>query len=161
MSPRKKKDTLDNSSSEETLLPDAHGNGQISAQELERIRKEIRPEVEIEVRDRLEDEYKQHDKALVQLINHLFKTEEKYLPELTNVPWSAILPLSIMMMKEHVLDEERTKNQIPLSAIWRIFWMRLRRSGEGEQFAFGVRLAEQQIVASSGEGETLAGIKAT
>ena len=140
---------------------DAGGNGKLSVAEMEKIREEIYPEVEAEVRERLEDEYSKKNQALLVLINHLFQTEDKYLPELTNIPWTAILPLSIMMMKEHVLDEERIKAEVPLSAIWRIFWMKLRRSGEGEQFTMGVRLAEQQIAATSGQEEMMPGLKAT
>lgn len=160
---KKKRDELD------LELPDGDlsGNGHWDAlpeEEKQAIKQaliqDVYPEIEAEVRGKLDAEYKARDHGFTLLVEHIFKTEEKYLPEMTNIPFPAIFPLSLQMMKEMVLDEERLKNKVPLSAIWRIFWMKLRRSGDGDHVMSAAKLAMEQIVSTSEGGETLGRMKA-
>jgi hypothetical protein len=82
--------------------------------------------------------------AMVNLINHIFNPTDEKLPELTDIPLDAVLPLSIMMMKEVALDEIRITNNLRLSKIWRIAYLRLRRGATKRLLLIGADLAREQ-----------------
>lgn len=89
--------------------------------------------------------------AMVNLINHMFNPDEEHLPELTDIPLDAVLPLSIMMMKEVALDEDRIANNIRLSRVWRIAYLRLRRGATKRLLLMAADLAREQAASASEE----------
>jgi hypothetical protein len=92
--------------------------------------------------------------AMLNLINHLFNPTDEKLPELTDIPLDAVLPMSIMMMKEVALDPDRIKLNIRLSKIWRIAYLRLRRGATKRLLLIGADLAREQAANSEEkEGE--------
>lgn len=87
----------------------------------------------------------QSQEALLKLVNYLYDTPEEKLPMLTRIERRAVLPLSIMMMKEAILDPERKAKGIPLSKVWRNSYFQLQRSVDRWFFMMGVGLAHEQV----------------
>jgi hypothetical protein len=82
--------------------------------------------------------------AMLNLINHIFNPTDEKLAELTDIPLDSVLSLSIMMMKEAALDPERINNNIRLSKVWRIAYLRLRRGATKRLLLIGADLAREQ-----------------
>lgn len=93
--------------------------------------------------------------ALLKLVNLLYDTEEDKLPMLTRIGRREVLPLSIMMMKESILDPNRRKHNppIPLSKVWRNAYFMLQRSVDRWHFMVGAGLAHEQAAAETEKSE--------
>jgi hypothetical protein len=102
------------------------------------------PATEEKEQETRSDDHSTTGDAMVNLINHIFNPTDEKLPELTDIPLDAVLPLSIMMMKEVALDEIRITNNLRLSKIWRIAYLRLRRGATKRLLLIGADLAREQ-----------------
>lgn len=107
-----------------------------------------------DINDRMDDlEKSGHNtnaEAQLRLINLVYDTDDKHLPELTRIPIQAARPHALAMGLESLLEDDGT---IPLSRVIRNYYFRLNRSVGGVQLMRGSRLAEQQAEAESEEPE--------
>ena len=85
--------------------------------------------------------------ASIHMMNFLYNTDDKHLPELTRIPIQAVRPHALGMMLESLFDPEVQSGEVPLSRILRNAQFRLMRSVGGIHLGRGVRLAEQQAEA--------------
>ena len=107
-----------------------------------------------EITERLDDVEKGKGKngdnaALLQMVNFLYDTDDKHLPELTRIPIQAARPHALGMMLESILDEDIQSGEVPLSRKLRQYYFRLMRSVGGVHLGRGVRLAEEQAAAEA------------
>lgn len=103
-----------------------------------------------DINDRLDDNEKKNiaqEKALLQMVNFLYDTDDKHIPELTRIPVQAARPFALGMGLETILDPAYA--DIPLSKTVRLHYMRLMRSVGGVHLGRGLRLAEDQAQAMS------------
>lgn len=91
--------------------------------------------------------------ALLKLVNVLYDTDENKLPQLTRIERRAVLPLSIMMMKNDILDKKRIDGKIPLSKCWLKHYFQLQRSVDRWYFMVGAGLAHEQAAAEVEKAE--------
>jgi len=82
------------------------------------------------------------------MIDVVFNPSEEHLPEMTVIPRGLVLPMSMMMMYDHVLEPGRKKT---LSSIWLTNFFKLQRSVGGTLKNQGVALAMEQIGAEQEE----------
>lgn len=85
--------------------------------------------------------------ASIHMMNFLYNTDDKHLPELTRIPIQSVRPHALGMMLESLFDPEVQSGEVPLSRILRNAQFRLMRSVGGIHLGRGVRLAEQQAEA--------------
>jgi len=93
--------------------------------------------------------------ALLQMVNFLYDTDDKHLPELTRIPVQAVRPHALGMMLESLLDEDVQSGEVPLSRKLRNYYFRLMRSVGGVHLGRGVRLAEEQAAAEAEKTEEM------
>lgn len=94
--------------------------------------------------------------ALLKLVNELYATEPIKLHQLTKLNRREILPLSVMMTKNRVMDKSRfiknkygkTISHIPLSQVWMEYYFGLKRSEDKWAFMIAAGLAHEQALAT-------------
>lgn len=86
-----------------------------------------------------------YGEAALKLVNILYETPEELLAELSEIPRNAVLPLSIIQMKEELLDPNRDKMARPISKCWRMNYYRLMRGVGRAHFMTGTSIAKEQI----------------
>lgn len=94
--------------------------------------------------------------ALLKLVNVGFDTPDRLLPELTEIPRAAVLPLSIQMMREQAIDrpiDPDTGKLMRLSKIWRICYMKCMRSVGRRHLMQLTLLAEGQLTKEAEKAE--------
>jgi hypothetical protein len=109
-----------------------------------------------DINDRMNDYEKKRsveERALLQMVNFLYDTDDKHIAELTRIPVPSARPFALGMALETILDED--KKDIPLSRTVRINYMRLMRSVGGVHLGRGLRLAESQAEAAATEAEEM------
>lgn len=109
-----------------------------------------------DINDRLDNNERKsiaNEKALLQMVNFLYDTDDKHIPELTRIPVAAARPFALGMALETILDDA-TKD-IPLSKTVRLNYMRLMRSVGGIHLGRGLRLAEDQAQAVADASEEM------
>jgi hypothetical protein len=93
--------------------------------------------------------------ALLRMVNLMYDTDDKHLPELTRIPINAVRPHALGMMLESLMDEDVQSGKVPLSRILRNNYFRLMRSVGGVHLGRGVRLAEEQASAEAEKAEEM------
>lgn len=93
--------------------------------------------------------------AILRMINLMYDTDDKHLPELTRIPINAVRPHAYGMMLEALFDEDVQSGKVPLSRVLRLAQFRLMRSVGGVHLGRGVRLAEEQASAESEKTDEL------
>lgn len=91
------------------------------------------------------------DKARLLLYEMLYKTEDKYILELSNINGLQVRPIAIVETLEHIGDPEVKKGTISLEEIYVRKVLRLRRSVEAKHLQRGIMLAGEQIGAGAEE----------
>lgn len=94
-----------------------------------------------------------NERALLQMVNFLYDTDDKHIPELTRIPVAAARPFALGMALETILDD--SQKDIPLSRTVRLQYMRLMRSVGGIHLGRGLRLAEEQAQAVADAAEEM------
>jgi hypothetical protein len=97
--------------------------------------------------------------ALLKLVNELYDTKTDKMHQLTKLNRREILPLSLMMTKNEVMNENRKalydKNgkliraHIPISRVWMGYYFGLKRSEDKWAFMIGAGLAHEQALATT------------
>lgn len=101
-----------------------------------------------EIMERLEELEKGKDnygKALLQMVNRIYDTPDKNMPELTNIPLRAARPHALGMALEDLMNPEVLNGEIPFSRLVRMNYFRLMRSVGGTHLGRATRIAEEQI----------------
>lgn len=96
--------------------------------------------------------------ALLKLVNELYDTKDDKMHQLTKLNRREILPLSLMMTKNKVMDVSRKavydkhgkliKAHVPLSKIWMAYYFGLKRSEDKWAFMIGAGLAHEQALST-------------
>ena len=94
-----------------------------------------------------------NSKALLQMVNFLYDTDDKHISELSRIPVTSARPLAYGMALEAILDPKM--KDIPLSQVLRNNYLRLMRSVGGIHLGRGLRLAEDQAAAAAEEAEEM------
>lgn len=102
--------------------------------------------------DDMEKNTRNTDAALLRMVNLMYDTDDKHLPELTRIPIQAARPHALGMMLECLFDEDIQNGSVPLSKKLRLNYFRLMRSVGGIHLGRGVRLAEEQAAAETEKG---------
>lgn len=93
--------------------------------------------------------------ALIRMVNLMYDTDDKHLPELTRLPINAVRPHALGMMLEAIFDEDVQAGETPLSRKLRNNYFRLMRSVGGIHLGRGVRLAEEQAASEAEKAEEM------
>lgn len=101
----------------------------------------------------LETRRSSENKALLQMVNFLYDTDDKHIPELSRISHPAARPFALGMALESILDEDVQSGAVPLSQKVRLNYLRLQRSVGGVHLGRGLRLAEDQAQAAAEEAE--------
>ena len=91
--------------------------------------------------------------AMIKLVNQMYDTPTQNLPELTELGRNVVLPLTIIAMKEHLLDPKRNKKTDPISKCWREDYYRHQRSVGRRHFMAATGVAKEQVT-QDGEKRT-------
>jgi hypothetical protein len=89
----------------------------------------------------------------LRLIEHLYNTSDKHLPELTIIPLNSVRAFASGMTLEALFDDDVMSGKVSLSTIYRNAIFRLNRSVHGVHLGRGVRLAEEQSAAESEQAQ--------
>ena len=133
-----------------------NGNGQEPEQDDMKSMMKMLLQNQKDINDRLDHEEKKNtlqEKALLQMVNFLYDTDDKHIPELTRIPVQAARPFALGMALETILDD--AYKDIPLSKTVRLHYMRLMRSVGGIHLGRGLRLAEDQAQAVADAAEEM------
>ena len=93
--------------------------------------------------------------SLLKMVNFLYDTDDKHLPELTRLPINAVSAHAFGMCLESIFDEDVQSGKVPLSSKLRNYYFRLLRSVGGVHLGRGVRLAEEQAQSESEAAEEM------
>jgi hypothetical protein len=93
--------------------------------------------------------------SLLKMVNFLYDTDDKHLPELTRLPINAVSAHAFGMCLESIFDEDVQSGKVPLSSKLRNHYFRLLRSVGGVHLGRGVRLAEEQAQSEAEEAEEM------
>ena len=127
-------------------------NGKIEKEQLERTIMVLENQLK-SMDSRLKEMDKQsnmYGQAMLKMVNLLYETPDALLSELTEIPRNAVIPLSIIHMKERLLDPTRDKMKEPISQVWRNAYFRLQRGLGRAHLLSGAIMAKEQI-ANKGE----------
>lgn len=108
--------------------------------------------------EELEEETSKHNgdnKALLQMVNFLYDTDDKHIYELTRIPIQSARPLALGIMLDSLFDPDVQSGEVPLSHKLRLAYLRLMRSVGGVHLGRGMRLAEEQAAAEAEKVEEL------
>lgn len=91
-----------------------------------------------------------NSEAMLRLVNFLFDTDEKHLPELTRISSMQSVRLHAYgMMLEARFDPDVQNGTVPLSRKLREYLFRLSRSFGGIHLGTGIQLAQNQAAAEA------------
>jgi len=113
-----------------------------------------------ELKERLDEFEEGKDKnhgneALLRMVNFLYDTDDKHIPELTRIPLQTAQPLALGMTLDSIFDEDVQDGTTSLSQKLRLYYFRLMRSVGGVHLGRGIRLAEEQAAAETEKAEEL------
>jgi len=130
-------------------------NGHVTQEEVSELTKLIKLSIknQQEINERLEElESKRNasGEAQLRLTNLTFDTPDQKILEFTDIPPGAPRKIANEVTLEMLFHPDVQSGKVPLTAIWRVTYLRARRSVRGIQWMRAAGLARDQVQA---EGE--------
>lgn len=98
-----------------------------------------------DLEDRVQQTTSDNNKALLQLVNHFYNTDDKHIKELSNISPLSVRALSTAATMDMIGSEEVKSGRASLVGIAIDNFLRFRRSASGRHLMLGMNALQEQI----------------